>query len=146
MFLFTFYEYTYISSFVTIKFRDLSKRNNEILIKIMLLEKIVFVLFQLSLTMIKVGEKKWYPLNLFGGTFLMNLQNIKHSLFFTNFATKKLPQISLVKYIFSVCDFLLFLGKLVIVLISGTLSYFVFGRYIPDIQVIIFFSSYFICI
>jgi len=33
-----------------------------------------------------------------------------------------------------VCDFLLFLGKLVIVLISGTLSYFVFGRYIPDIQ------------
>jgi len=33
-----------------------------------------------------------------------------------------------------VCDFLIFLGKLVIVLISGTLSYFFFGRYIPEIQ------------
>jgi len=34
----------------------------------------------------------------------------------------------------SVCDFLLFLGKLVIVLLSGTLSYLAFGKYIPEIQ------------
>jgi len=34
----------------------------------------------------------------------------------------------------SVCDFLLFLGKLVIVLLSGALSYLCFGRYIPEIQ------------
>lgn len=33
-----------------------------------------------------------------------------------------------------VCDFLILLGKLVIVLINGTLSYFFFGRYIPEIQ------------
>jgi len=34
----------------------------------------------------------------------------------------------------SVCDFLLFLGKLVIVLISGSLSFATFGKYIPEIQ------------
>jgi choline transporter-like protein 2/4/5 len=34
----------------------------------------------------------------------------------------------------SVCDFLLFLGKMVIVLASGVLSYLTFGRYFPELQ------------
>jgi hypothetical protein len=36
-----------------------------------------------------------------------------------------------------VCDFLLFLGKLVIVLVCGIVSYLSFGGYIPEIKVII---------
>ena len=39
--------------------------------------------------------------------------------------------------VFSVCDFLLLLGKLVIVLITGIVSYLCFARYIPEIQVYI---------
>jgi hypothetical protein len=34
-----------------------------------------------------------------------------------------------------VCDFLLFLGKLVIVLVCGIVSYLSFGGYIPEIKV-----------
>jgi hypothetical protein len=37
----------------------------------------------------------------------------------------------------SVCDFLLFLGKLVIVLVCGIVSYLSFGGYIPEIKVFI---------
>ena len=33
------------------------------------------------------------------------------------------------------CDFLLFLGKLVIVLVCGIVSYLSFGGYIPEIKV-----------
>jgi hypothetical protein len=36
-----------------------------------------------------------------------------------------------------VCDFLLFLGKLVIVLVCGIVSYLSFGGYIPEIKVTI---------
>jgi hypothetical protein len=36
-----------------------------------------------------------------------------------------------------VCDFLLFLGKLVIVLVCGIVSYLSFGGYIPEIKVFI---------
>ena len=42
---------------------------------------------------------------------------------------------------FSVCDFLLFLGKLVVVLICGSASYFAFCGYIPHIEVSMIFSS-----
>jgi hypothetical protein len=35
----------------------------------------------------------------------------------------------------SVCDFLLFLGKLMIVLVCGVVSYLSFGGYIPEIKV-----------
>ncbi len=35
----------------------------------------------------------------------------------------------------SVCDFLLFLVKLVIVLVCGIVSYLSFGGYIPEIKV-----------